>query len=333
MPADDTQVTEHDTEMDSLLDDDQAEDVTEDEQDFGDAFEEALAGKEPEDDDEQTSDDDQEDEKESDKEGDQDKAEEGKPDEAQAEEDDEDLKRGKELLSELEKEPDTAKDSVADDQEKDTSKGDDDDTQSDIVTSKRASVYAKIISPTDFEPRLTVGEGGEEVDVRDYLEANPEMPVVMGAYMQRVIENLFSAGVLADGRAATKEIDTLKQQIGSLRYELRVAAKSPDVFDTVESQEFKDWQKTAPKEALALLRSKNPKDFARGINLFQKTLKKAANSDKAQERDEKARAKMAEKKNLLSHKGGKAAGSGKAAADDFASAFEEAAAKENELEL
>jgi hypothetical protein len=260
----------------------------------------------------------------------------GKP--AGDEEDDEDLKRGKQLLEELQKTSDQQQDSKAgDQQQQDPPKGEEQEkeTEPDVVNSKRASIYSKIISPDDFEPRLAVGEDGEEVDIRDYLEANPELPIVMGTYVQRVIENLLGGGVLSDAQSSANEIDTLKKQVNSLRYELRVAAKAQDVYDIVESKEFKDWQKTAPKEALALFRSKNPVDFARGINLYRKTLakKSSKSSAKAQEADDKARKKMEQKKSLLSHKSGKSAGSGAAGADDFSSAFREASEKEIEIEI
>lgn len=183
----------------------------------------------------------------------------------------------------------------------------------------------------------TITVGDVEIDVKEYLSDNPEVPLIAALQTQEVLVSLINQGKMmtaAQHREAIREIETRfsDELFGlALTVELiNLGNSKVNARDIIESEEFNKWGADLKDDTVkALFRSANPRDYALGLQRFINREGVAAAKKKVEEHDKKAAEKKRDHLDLHTstmrgNRGGKEAASRGGESDDFGALLRDA---------
>jgi hypothetical protein len=210
------------------------------------------------------------DEEEDEPEEDPDEEEEPEKDPDDEEEEDEDLVRGKELLEDEEK-----KQKEHDDLIKELQGDKEDDTVvhplDKSFNEKDISFIASEAVPKGLLPDSVELPNGTTLDFKGFIQANPEVPVMIAAYAHNIVEQMIANGVIMTEQNMSNLSNTLNNKlfINSLT---NSADGVPNAQEIYKSEGFQKWFKDQDDNIKALMRSSDYKDHAR---VFKRYLKQS----------------------------------------------------------
>uniref|UniRef100_A0A6H1ZLD0 Uncharacterized protein n=1 Tax=viral metagenome TaxID=1070528 RepID=A0A6H1ZLD0_9ZZZZ len=152
-------------------------------------------------------------------------------------------------------------------------------------------VFRNVVPDSIFPDAIEVD--GEEVDLKTYLDDNPEIKTISSIVAKNIIDTLLKNKYLA----SPDDLSALRHEITNQRFMDRVTDRTHGVQNAVEiynSKEFKEWLPKQTDKIQALLRSNEEKDH---IRIFKRYLKdsglakadeKIANLDKKRADKKKA---------------------------------------------
>ena len=228
--------------------------------------------------------------------------------EKKPEEEDPDIKRGREI-----QEANAKRKADQDKAETDRKAKEDEDKQRQAkeeakvlypVEQRHVDSIAKFVSPELIPDKVKIG--GQDFDLKTYVNDNPEIAVVAGIVANNMLQALVNNGVLVTGDALSSRLsESIKGTDNSdVLFDLQVRARGiSDPEAIIASPEYKEWYgKVAKPEEKALFDSDDPADHVKGFKRFQKYSDEKTNAVKAEEEKKvkEAEAKHKKKANFYS---------------------------------
>lgn len=217
---------------------------------------------------------------------------------------DDDVLRGKELLGELEESERTRIEAEAQ-RKADAARAEAATRASSMPNFIKAEQGAvdgflkRYSDPAFFTGEVTLN--GEKVNMGQYLQDNPEIPVVAGIVAHNFVQDLVDSGVLLPAAEVDRRIQTALSGVGDQFFNMEVTRLVPDADpeSLIQTPEFKEWRTKAPKEINVLFNSSDPKDHARALNRF---LRDTGQTRASKEAEVKGKATIARDRHLAVHK-------------------------------
>jgi len=129
-----------------------------------------------------------------------------------------------------------------------------------------AKVYLDLANTANLPKTLKLGE--TELELKDFVEANPEFTVLAGMEATNIIQRLVDQGTLitADGHKAdmAKMLETIDLRL----FDMEVRRHVSNPAEIWDSKEFQEFHEKAPDSFKALFRSKDPMDHVKGFNKY-----------------------------------------------------------------
>jgi hypothetical protein len=289
------------------------------EESFDEVFGEEPEIKDPDDDDEVVEEGGAEEEEE--KEGEEDKEETDEQESEEAPEEDEVETRGREILEEEQARK-------REQQEHETRQRQVEESRPQPVSTELAQSLATMVSP-NLLPETDIDINGVSVNLRTYMEDNPEVAAIAGVAFREGMNRLVRSGYVMLAKDVNERIDTAV-------FNSVISSRHRDAAKVVQSEEFGKWLESEAKdEEKALFRSKDPMDHVLALDRFKnRDAIKQARAKKA-EKEKEAKEKKEKHKDLHKHTGRAktVVSEGSGTADDFDSAFDEAQEKAEKGEL
>jgi len=256
---------------------------------------------------------------------------EGAAEEAESAAEDEDVVRGKELLGELE-ESEKARIEADAKRKADAARADAAtraQSMPNFIKAEQGAVdgfLKRYSDPAFFTGEVTLN--GEKVNMGQYLQDNPEIPVVAGIVAHNFVQDLVDSGVLLPAAEVDRRIQTALSGVGDQFFNMEVArlVSDGDPETLIQTPEFKEWRTKAPKEINVLFNSGDPKDHARALNRF---LRDTGQTRQAKADEVKGKATTVRDKHLSIHK---ADATSRSRASGYATVAKSAEAMESEFE-
>lgn len=285
-------------------------------QDFSDAFRESMSDAKTEDESAEKADKDAEKDKEEkedtgDKSKDKDKSEENDEDkskekgkEGDKDESDEDA-RGKEIIEAEEKAKTDEETAAAEIEEKakkveaeaEAEKKLSDGSKIDALTNEDATFFSQKLIPNGRIPD-TVKIGDVEVDLKGYMDDNPEIALIASIATQEMLVNLTDRGSLNTGKQIQAMVSNVTNSLMDEVFGLGIIVElmgmghaGLNLEKIYESKEYNEWGEKQSKATKALFRSNNPADYARGVAKYLKDAGLKGTKEKAAEIDSEAKKK------------------------------------------
>lgn len=207
--------------------------------------------------------------------------------------------RGQEIIDQEEEEAKRAEEEeVRLQAEKETAKQKAESSNIPPLTGEGAKIIMGMIPKGRFPEKLTVdidGRGEVELDLKGFLEDNPESALINSLQTQEYLLSLLNRGVLSTKKQTEAEINKLIGQQADEIFGLKVMMELQnmeifgiDLEKISESKELKEWGGKQDKTITALFRSVLASDYAKGIARYLKEADLIKAKTKATELDEKA---------------------------------------------
>jgi len=208
-------------------------------------------------------------------------------------EDDDLTKRGKEIIDKEEQrrldEEEAERQSEKDREEEDRKKSSSDIP---VLSSEDADDFLKYIPPGRIPDTIKVGD--VELDLKAYMEDNPESLIINTAQTQEYIIKLVKNGILMTNADFQAEVGKIQGEQDDRFFGLSVMVElqnlghiGHDLDKLVASDEFDTWGKSQDDKVKALFRS-DARDYAKGVRKYLSDAGLEKVKKTAKEHDEEA---------------------------------------------
>ena len=167
-----------------------------------------------------------------------------------------------------------------------------------LLTSEGAKIIMDMIPKGRLPEKLTIdidGRGEVELNLKGFLEDNPESALVNSLQMQEYLLNLLNRGILSTKKQTKAEINKKMGAQADEIFGLKVGMELQnmeifgiDLAKVSESKELKTWGGKQDEKIKALFRSELAGDYAKGIAKYLKEADLIKAKANAKEIDKKA---------------------------------------------
>lgn len=129
-----------------------------------------------------------------------------------------------------------------------------------------AKVFVDLVNPKNLPETIKIGE--TELELKDFVEANPEFTVLAGMEATNIIQRLVDQGILMTSDAHNAALAKAMETIDLRLFDMAVRQHVPNPEQIWDSKDFQEYYKKAPDTIKALFRSRNPDDHVKGFKKY-----------------------------------------------------------------
>lgn len=134
------------------------------------------------------------------------------------------------------------------------------------LTSDLAKIFFDIATGPHVPEVVKVGDA--DIEIRDFVQANPEFAILAGIEATNIIQRFVDAGVLVTSKGHQEAITKASSDMDLKLFDFTVRQHIENPSELWDSKEFQDYYSKAGDTFKALFRSNNPMDHVKGFNKY-----------------------------------------------------------------